>query len=342
MITLQSDASTNTENAPQKGQRGVRVCEQSDAANTASEQKTELAKRPRFKSKLRSPSPKYQHRVGKQTKQKVEVCLSAAEAHSPYVKSLMVLSASERIIECLCTTIRNIRELRPCVGILVTNNIKHRVWVPRAPLTSARVLSLAELLSMPEPPRRERLKLGLRLASSVLQLHGTEWLKERWGKQDIYLIQGGSSQPRDPSLEIPVVSQAFTPAPSVSEVTMESHIISCNLSLFSLGIVLIELWFWKSAESFETNKPQAYSCLEDLDTARLVTAKRLIRKLYGDAGDNYGNIVRRCISGLDHKETQLENDGFKNKVYRKVLQPLEKNLELFCDEPLEKIFGKGS
>ena len=341
MITLQSDGNTTSENAPQKKQRGGGVGEQSDAAKTAIEQKTETAKHTRFGSKLRGLAQKYQHKIGKQPKQKVEVCLSTAEDHSPYIKNLLVLSASERKIECLCTTIRNIREMHTCIGILVTNNIKHRVWVPRAPLTSARVLSLAELLFMSEPPRRERLKLGVRLASSVLQLHGTQWLQERWGKQDIYLIQGGSSL-RDPSLEIPVVCQAFTPDPSVSEVTMESHIISCNLSLFSLGIMLIELWFWKSVESFQANKPQAYSRLEDLDTARLVTAKRWIKKLYGDAGDNYGNIVRRCISGLDHKETQLENDEFKNKVYRKVLQPLEKNLEFFCDEPLEKIFWKGS
>ena len=208
-------------------------------------------------------------------------------------------------------------------------------------LTSARVVSLAELMSLPEPPRRERLKLGMRLASSVLQLHRTEWLQERWGKQDIYLVQGGPSQSRSPSLETPVVCQAFASEPPVPEVSAESHIIRCNLSLFSLGIVLIELWFWRSVESFEADEPQAYcGPWGTSDTARYVTSQRLIDKLYGDAGDNYGDTVRRCIIGLDHKETQLENDGFKNEVYLKVLQPLEKHLELFYNEPLGKIFEK--
>ena len=198
--------------------------------------------------------------------------------------------------------------------------------------TPAGVVSLAKLLSLPPPTRRERLKLAVKLASSVLQFHKTEWLQERWGKQDIYFIQ------EDPkSLEIPVVCQAFTPESSVPEASMKS-IISCNLSLFSLGIVLIELWFWRSVESFQVNKPGANDPPEDLDTARFITATKLIQTLYGDAGSNYGDIVRRCINGLDHREIQLENDEFKNEVYLKVLQPLERDLEHFYSEPLEKIF----
>ena len=275
--------------------------------------------------------------------QKVGFCLPAAETHSTTVESLPVPSAPQRIIECLCSTIRNTTEMCACVGVLVGNNSKHQVWAPRAPLaTPARVVSLAELLSLPEPPKRERLKLGVKLASSVLQFHRTEWLQERWGKQDIYLVQGDICQSSSPSLKTPVVRQAFTPDPPVSEVSIESHVIRCNLSLFSLGIVLIELWFWKSVESFQPDGMQA-SCgapWVTSDTARFLTAQRLIDKLYEDAGDNYGDIVRRCILGLDHKETRLENDGFKNEVYLKVLQPLAQYLGQFCDEPYEEIFER--
>ena len=292
-------------------------------------------------SKIRSTFKRTEKKVCDQAKKKVEFCLSVAEAHSSYAGSSLLPMASERIIECFCSTIRNMTDLRTCVGVLESNNSRHQVWVPRVPLpmlTSARVVSLAELLSRPGPPRKERLKLGVRLASSVLQFHKTEWLQERWGKQDIYLIQGES---RTPSLETPVVCQAFTPKPSVPAAPIESRIIRCNLSLFSLGIVLIELWFWRSEESLHGNEPQAYhGSWATSDSARYVTAQGLIDQLYGDAGDNYGHIVRRCIIGLDHKETQLENDEFKNEAYLKVLQPLEKHLELFCDEPLGKIFKK--
>ena len=313
--------------------------------STTSKQKAEPAKHNRSTSStLGYISDKLRPQTPFRKKQKtVGFCLPA-ETHPPRAKSPPVPSTPEKIIECFCSTIQTIKEMRTCIGILVGNNSKHQVWAPRAPLamlTSARTLSLAEMLSLPEPPtRRERLKLGVRLASSVLQFHKTEWLQERWGKQDIYLIQGDSSQSRSPSLETPVVCQAFTPKPSILEASTESNIISCSLSLFSLGIVLIELWFWRSVESFQADKPPTYDSLEDLDTARFITARKLIKSLYGDAGDDYGDIVRRCIHGLDHKETQLENDEFKNEVYLKVLQPLEKHLELFCSESIGKIFKK--
>ena len=217
------------------------------------------------------------------------------------------------------------------------------MWAPKVPLAmlaSARAVSLAELLSRPEPPRKERLKLGVRLASSVLQFHRTEWLKERWGKQDIYLIQGDSSQSRSLSLETPVVSQDFSSESSVSEGSIESHIVHCNPSLFSLGIVLVELWFWRSVESFQADIPQSSGPVANSDTTRFNIACMLIDKVYGDAGVNYGDIFRRCIKGLDHKEIQLEDEGFKNEVYLKILQPLETHLEVFCNEPLERIFEK--
>ena len=313
------------------------IDQQSNAAYTANKHKTKPAKRSRFRPRLKNPFKDNQTRVCKQTQKKAELYLPAPEIH---IKRLLVASTWERKIECLCSTIRNITEMRTCVGILVSNNNKHRVWIPRAPLTPATVLSLAELLFLPEPPRKERLKLAVRLASSVLQLHRTEWLQERWGKQDIYLIQGGSSRSRFPSLETPVVHQAFTPETSVSEALIESHFTRRNLSLFSLGIVLIELWFWRSVESFQNDEPQARCYSEGSDAARYEIAQGLIEALYEDAGDSYGDSVRRCIIGIDHKEIRLENDGFKNEVYLKVLQPLERHLEFFCDESLEKIFQK--
>ena len=271
-------------------------------------------------------------------KKMVAFCEPPSTTPSSHIQSLPVPSTSEQIIQCFCSTIRSIKTKCICAGILVSSNIKHRVWVPRAPLASARVVSLAELLSLPAPHMRERLKLAVRLASSVLQFHTSGWLQERWSKQDIYLVQRDSAQlgSRNPSLETPVVHQAFTSEPTLPEVPTESSIICCNLSLFSLGIVLIELWFWKSVESFQAEKPQ----VEDPDTAIYITAMGLIKTLHEHTGMNYKNIVKRCICGIDHPETRLEDNAFKKEVDLKVLQPLEKHLEDFCGEPLRKIFAK--
>ena len=267
-------------------------------------------------------------------KKRVGFCLPAAETH--LVETLQSRSVPEQIIESFCSTIRNITEMCTCAGVLVSNNIKHRVWVPRAPLAHARVVPLAKLLSLSEPPMMERLKLAVRLASSVLQFHTSGWLQEKWGKQDIYLIQRGASQSGNPSLEMPVVLQAFTPEPTVQEASIESRIIRCNLSLFSLGIVLIELWYWKNVESFHAGESQ----VENLDIARYITVQELIEKFHEVAGIDYSSSVRRCIRGIDHQETQLENNDFKNEVYVKVLQPLEKHLEHFSGKPLGELFKK--
>ena len=191
---------------------------QSDPACTASGQKVEPVKRTNILNMLQPQSPlkKTQNKQTQNTntQKKVGFDLQTAETHSSYVESLAVSSISEKIIECFCSTIQEITETQTSVGVLVYNDSKHQVWVPRAPLTSARMLSLAELLSLPEPPMEERLKLAVRLASSVLQFHTSGWLRERWGKQDIYFIQRDSSQSQTPSLDTPVVPQSFTQEPS--------------------------------------------------------------------------------------------------------------------------------
>lgn len=210
------------------------------------------------------------------------------------------------------------------------------MWVPRAPSTLAKAVSLAELLSQPAPPPRERLKLAVRLASSVLQFHTSGWLQDRWGKEDVYLVQRDFSQS---SLETPVFHHTFTLEPPSSEPSMKLSIYHHNPSLFSLGIILVELWFWKCVESLQADKCQE----RDPDMARFTTAYGLINQLNEGAGAKYGNSVWHCICGLGTQEPGLEKyNEFKNEVYLKVLQPLEKHLEAFCDKSLEEIFPASS
>ena len=89
-------------------------------------------------------------------------------------------------------------------------------------------------------------------------------------------------------------------------------------------------------ESFHANE-----CQEgDPDTTRYITALELIHKLNDDAGVNYSSSVQRCITGLGHRENQLENNEFKSEVYLKVLRPLEQHLKDFCGKSLEEIFKR--
>ena len=193
---------------------------------------------------------------------------------------------------------------------------RHRVWVPEQPLPIpklGRAITLASMLRdlNPEaaPVLEERLKLGVRLASSVLQLHDTEWLNERWNKHEIWFIQEDPC--RDPVLKYPLVRRAFLPGDkSTSTNPVEAMIGPCNASLFSLGIALIELWHWKSLEAKDIGEAWKY-----------------LSELKGKAPASFSDAVRRCFSDLDHNEAQLDLDDFKNTVYSKIVLPLEDTLK---------------
>ncbi|KAF8424837.1 hypothetical protein EV426DRAFT_597389 [Tirmania nivea] len=255
-------------------------------------------------------------------------------------------------IQCLCSAIHQAPEAHTCLGLLVGDDrMKHRIWVPKSEGVSrsihgpslTQIVSLAEmLLNWPKPSKKERLKLGVNLASSVLQLHETEWLRERWTKQDIFFIReplnAGARQNVD--LNHPVVHQAFTALkqPTPQE-PAESLLVRCNKSLVCLGIVLIELCYWKDLNSLQNgnagNRVECASAAHSL-------AVGMIDQLYDDAGFTYGESVRRCITGLDLRETQLECDEFKKEVYYKIVQPLERDLMEFCDASLAEIFQKNT
>ena len=187
--------------------------------------------------------------------------------------------------------------------------------------------------------RRDRLHLALTLASTVLQLHTTPWLNKRWGKGDILFLRqlGGS---RSPLIGQPHISKSF----ASRAITLPSHKDKApcsagpmirNKSMFDLGILLIELCFNKSLEELrepedlDNGKPNAYTDFS--------TANRLIQLVYNEAGNRYGDAVRRCIRcEFDQREETFESDGFRQAVYQRVVAPLEDDLRDFCGGKLPR------
>ncbi|KAF8535412.1 hypothetical protein BDD12DRAFT_893070 [Trichophaea hybrida] len=88
-------------------------------------------------------------------------------------------------------------------------------------------------------------------------------------------------------------------------------------------IILIELWYWTSIEELQISQEKDLRAQGfDDSIVKSLTANRLVDStsdsIYDDAGTSYGDAVRRCIKGLDHKETNLVVDGFKDEVYLKI------------------------
>jgi len=134
----------------------------------------------------------------------------------------------------------------------------------------------------------------------------------------------------EPVVDRPFVRRNFgtSSEQKVSQAAAASALIEYNKSLFSLGVVLIELWFGQDIECLQ------HTTVDVLfnDNSIYQTAQQQIGELLA-ASENYGLAVSRCLSGLSRpmKTTDLNDRDFKNAVHEDIICLLEKNLEIYHD-----------
>ena len=246
-------------------------------------------------------------------------------------------------INSLCSTINalvpDIHTTSPhpkCLGVLENKQgdqrlrISLRGWLTFQPQG---IVSLDTILNCrPKPTLRDRLKLAVSIASSMMQLYESGWLNANWGKNDISFLLGTHG----PVLERPLIHRHFhdqqdETLPDLSskdcnESESEWALAWCNPSIFYLGVILIEIWHWKSLSALQakSGRVQRNTSPPELDTAQWL-AKDLLAK----AGAPYGIPVKLCIMGLEVTETQLDRECFRSEVYKKIVYPLEEHLKSF-------------
>ena len=230
-----------------------------------------------------------------------------------------------------------------CLGVLVDERQNsHRVSITK--LSSGKNLiqtvSLQDLLAQTPLGKRERLILGVKIASTLLQLHNTPWLGETWGNVDIRFQKQGqgteSAALGQPLLSRNFISPTLQPASSQAGNLASSNEYP-NKSLFALGLVLTELWFGKPIdhlrETADLNVNGQVSALTDY-----ATITRLVQTVQDDAGQWYGDAVRRCVHfDMNQRFNNLETETFKEAVHREIVLPLEENLSAFCGGSLERV-----
>jgi hypothetical protein len=113
-----------------------------------------------------------------------------------------------------------------------------------------KTVSLAALLSTHTADlKQQKWTLGLQLASSVLQLHTTSWLNERWGAKDILFFQHTNGTV---FYDSPFIRRTFTLSQSAIRSSASSSRRYRSIPvLFALGIVLIELYYRKPFEDLQ-------------------------------------------------------------------------------------------
>lgn len=180
--------------------------------------------------------------------------------------------------------------------------------------------------------RAERFFLAMTVASAVLQLHDTPWLRERWTLDDILIHVNDAHDLRRQVY----VSKSF-PEPFDFQLTRkdEDYPGVRNTTLFALGIVLIELCLGQTLESMRNE----HDPLDNMGRVNIVTewatAKRMMSKVVAEAGNRYGDAVRRCIyCEFDSRDTNLNNERFREAVYQGVIAPLGDIFNDF-DQPYE-------
>ncbi|KAL8875644.1 MAG: hypothetical protein Q9198_006029 [Flavoplaca austrocitrina] len=244
----------------------------------------------------------------------------------------------EDLCGALCTPVLH----RRAIGILVDDAFdkqEHKLYQAKPVIKSQSLTrSLKDQLKSSRQPgddslsRKERLQIAVVLASSVLQLDGTSWLKTCWRSSDIY-FHTDDSQPRgvaQPS-RFPCLSWqpcCYDTLPPAESFRFHNHMIR-NDNLLALGLVLIELCFSRTLT--EMRKPEDLDSKETL--TELKTATRLYPRVYTEMGTLYGDVVRRCLfQTFDVRELSLDMEEVQQKVLDDVVAPLVKDLDSFIKD----------
>ncbi|KAH6625409.1 hypothetical protein C7974DRAFT_200955 [Boeremia exigua] len=180
--------------------------------------------------------------------------------------------------------------------------------------------------------QHDKLRIALDLSSSILQLYKTPWLDEHWGDNDVYFLQKPGAKPLA-IYEHPYVYRQLAPTLSNTntQAAQTKYRIVRNQTLYSLGILLIELWYGKAIEQLQT--PADLVC-DGTPGVSWCTAERLVdNELEFEAGKRYADAVRRCIRcDFDRSDMSLDSESFQQAVFEGVVVPLETTLQQFSGQ----------
>ncbi|KAK6852176.1 hypothetical protein PG995_012301 [Apiospora arundinis] len=220
------------------------------------------------------------------------------------------------------------------------------------------IVSLRQVLenggkSLPRLAFRHKQTLAATIASNVLQLAKSPWLREVFDSEDILFVNLDGRPSYDHAFvtkRLPEREQPKSISHQDDNVKPNQDISGMiqNHAIFSLGIVLLELALGKRLSSMrkpttttttttsatEEGPPQQESgLLGEADRQRDLlldydTALQHLSVVNTEMGPYYHDAVRRCIKcEFMHPTLDLEDDEFRQEVYRKVVALLEKNLK---------------
>jgi hypothetical protein len=235
-----------------------------------------------------------------------------------------------------------------CRGITLQNGQVLRGCYPASRWYKAFTPNLVSLNSLLGTLRHaERLQLALNLASTLLQLHQTPWLNDRWTVRDIKFFAKTSvtlsqeiKQTRSHESIIdasqPLLANVLSHDGSVSAEADLPAPTHPNISVLCLGIMLLEVYFGHTIE--EEWQPEDLSEGKPNSSTNWSAAKRWLDR------ENNGMSVRQgywkatfhcvhCFFDPMPQKMDLKEKDFREVLYLSVVLPLEKELKAWSSSP---------
>ena len=167
----------------------------------------------------------------------------------------------------------------------------------------------------------DRARLAATLASSLLCLHDSPWLKSSWSSRDV-LFETASGDVSSESLLRPHTKVAFlhasdelepqSTANSEEQPSPSFQFGILNWPLYSLGMVLLELIMNETLQSLKQRN----------DETEFEVAWRLERQVCGRAGPRWADIVFACLHCPFQKTPDLANEDFLQLISVHIVTPL--------------------
>ncbi|SMR52358.1 unnamed protein product [Zymoseptoria tritici ST99CH_1A5] len=202
------------------------------------------------------------------------------------------------------------------------------------PITTKHSVVVAEYFEQKSVlSNRFRVELALMLAKGVLQMSSTSWLEGKWTKHNILLVTDA------PNSLLPYVSHRFESAgrSSTSSTLVPTTPDSVeawirNPTMFSLGVLLLEVCYNRSIESLAANDEK-----NDFGKAwtytPFLTAMRLSKTVQNELGLRYAQAVRACLDfpGVEPNLTGMpkESTSFASSMMKDIVDPLKVAVETF-------------
>lgn len=173
--------------------------------------------------------------------------------------------------------------------------------------------------------KHDRLRLAVKLAYGVLELHGS-WIQTQWKASDIIFLEPPSSRTSNPFVEWDI-GHKITRSNMCQE-GLNTALVRSKV-LFPLALVLVELSLGQNLDSLRTPEDED----QQEASSAFKTAFRLLRYVGLESGPQYMNVVERCLfwNGAEVTSSSLEIEDTQGEAFHQILLPLFDNLNSWED-----------